>query len=55
MANVVVQHIVKEIRLENKDIEIMSPKIIAGYVMYTYKCSPYLAKQIAKQLTNDRK
>jgi len=55
MANVVVQHIVKEIRLENKDIEIMSPKIIAGYVMYKYKCSPYLAKQIAKQLTNDRK
>ena len=55
MANVVVQYIVKEIRLENKDIEIMSPKIIAGYVMYKYKCSPYLAKQIAKQLTNDRK
>lgn len=55
MANVIVQHIVKEIRLENKDIEIMSPKIIAGYVMYKYKCSPYLAKQIAKQLTNDRK
>ena len=53
MANVVVQYIVKEIRLENKDIEIMSPKIIAGYVMYKYKCSPYLAKQIAKQLTND--
>jgi hypothetical protein len=54
MANVVVQHIIKEIRLQNKDIEIMSPKIIAGYVMYKYKCSPYLAKQIAKQLTNDR-
>jgi hypothetical protein len=55
MANAVVQHIVKEIRLENKDIKIMSPKIIAGYVMYKYKCSPYLAKQIAKQLTNDGK
>lgn len=55
MANVVVEHIVKEIRLENKDIEIMSPKIIAGYVMHKYKCSPYLAKQIAKQLTDDRK
>ena len=55
MANVVVEHIVKEIRLENKDIEIMSPKIIAGYVMCKYKCSPYLAKQIAKQLTDDRK
>jgi hypothetical protein len=55
MANVVVEHIVKEIRLENKDIQIMSPKIIAGYVMYKYKCSPYLAKQIAKQLTDDRK
>ena len=55
MANVVVEHIVKEIRLDNKDIEIMSPKIIAGYVMYKYKCSPYLAKQIAKKLTDDRK
>ena len=52
MANVVVEHIVKEIRLENNDIEIMSPKIIAGYVMYKYKCSPYLAKQIAKKLTD---
>ena len=55
MANLITEHIVKEIRLENKDIEIMSPKIIAGYVMYKYKCSPYLAKQIAKQLTNDGK
>jgi hypothetical protein len=53
MANVVVEHIVKEIRLDNKDIEIMSPKTIAGYVMYKYKCSPYLAKQIAKKLTDD--
>ena len=52
MANVVVEHIVKEIRLDNKDIEIMSPKIISGYVMYKYKCSPYLAKQIAKKLTD---
>ena len=52
MANAVVEHIVKEIKLDNKDIEIMSPKIIAGYVMYNYKCSPYLAKQIAKKLTD---
>ena len=52
MANAVVEHIVKEIKLDNKDIEIMSPKIIAGYVMYKYKCSPYLAKQSAKKLTN---
>lgn len=55
MANVVVEHIVKEMRQDNKDIEIMSPKIIAGYVMHKYKCSSYLAKQIAKQLTNERK
>ena len=34
MANAIVEHIVKEIRIDNKDIEIMSPKIIAGYVMY---------------------
>jgi hypothetical protein len=54
MANAVVQHIVKEIKLENKDVQIMSPKIIAGYVMHKYKCSPYLAKKIAKQLTDDR-
>lgn len=51
MTNLVKEHIVKEIRLENKDIHIMSPKIIAGYVMYKYKCSPYLAKLIAKTLT----
>ena len=55
MANVVVNHIVEEMRLQNKDIEIMSPRIIAGYVMHKYKCSPYLAKKIAKQLTDDRK
>ncbi len=55
MANVVGDHIVKAIRLEYTDIEVNNPRIIAGYVMYKYKCSPYLAKQIAKQLTNDRK
>jgi len=52
MANIVKEHIVKEIRLENKDIKIMCPKVIAGYVMYKYKCTPYLAKQIAKKLTD---
>ena len=55
MANVIVNHIVEEMKLQNKDIEIMSPRIIAGYVMHKYKCTPYLAKKIAKQLTNDRK
>jgi hypothetical protein len=53
MAKAVIEYIVKEIRLENKDIKIMSPRIIAGYVMHKYKCSPYLANKIAKQLTND--
>ena len=48
------EHIVQEIKLENKDIQIMSPKVVAGYVMHKYKCSPYLAKKIAKQLTDDR-
>lgn len=52
MANVVVDHIVKAIKLEYTDIEVNNPRIIAGYVMYKYKCSPYLAKQIAKQLTD---
>ena len=55
MANLLTEHIVKEIRLENKDIKIVNPRIIAGYVMHKYKCSHYLAKKIAKQLTNDRK
>lgn len=55
MANLLTEHIVKEIRLENKDIKIMSSRIIAGYVMHKYKCSPYLAKKIAKQLTDDTK
>ena len=55
MANIVVDHIVKAIRLEYTDIKVNNPRIIAGYVMYKYKCSPYLAKQIAKQLTDDRK
>lgn len=55
MANVIVNHIVEEMKLQNKDIEIMSPRIIAGYVMHKYKCTPYLAKKIAKQLTDDRK
>jgi hypothetical protein len=55
MANLITEHIVREIKLENKDIHVMSPKTIAGYVMHKYKCSPYLAKKIAKQLTDDRK
>lgn len=55
MANVIVDHIVKTIKLEYADISIMNPRIIAGYVMHKYKCSSYLADKIAKQLTNDRK
>ena len=55
MANLITEHIVKEIKLENKDIQIMSPKVVAGYVIHKYKCSPYLAKNIAKKLPDDRK
>jgi len=55
MANVVLDHIVKTIRLEYTNIKVNNPRIIAGYIMHKYKCSPYLAKKIAKQLTDDRK
>lgn len=55
MANAVKAHIIQEMRLKNKDIGIMIPKAVEGYVKTKYKCSQYLAKQIAKELTNDRK
>ena len=54
MANAVKAYIIQEMRLKNKDISIMIPKAVEGYVKAKYKCSHYLAKQIAKELTNDR-
>ena len=55
MANVMKEYIIKEMRLTNKNIADMIPKVVADYVQQKYKCSTYLAKQIAKELTNDGK
>jgi hypothetical protein len=55
MANVMKEYIIKEMRLKNKDIAIMVPKAVEDYVRVKYRCTPYLAKQISKELTNDRK
>jgi hypothetical protein len=55
MANVMKEYIIKEMKLTNKNIADMIPKVVADYVQKKYKCSTYLAKQIAKELTHDRK
>lgn len=55
MAKAIKEQIIKEMREKNKDIAIMIPKAVEGYIKAKYKCSPYLAKQISKELTNDGK
>lgn len=55
MANLVKEHIIAEMRANNKNIKDMIPKAVADYVRVKYKCSPYIARTIAKELTNDRK
>ena len=55
MANAIKEQIIKEMREQNKDIAIMIPKAVSGYVRAKYKCSAYLARQISKELTNDGK
>ena len=55
MANVMKEYIIKEMKLKNKDIAIMVPKAVTDYIRVKYKCTEYLAKQISKELTNDRK
>jgi len=55
MANIVKEHIIAEMKATNKNLKDMIPKAVADYVRAKYKCSPYLAKIIAKELTNDRK
>jgi hypothetical protein len=52
MANIQKEYIIKEMRLKNKNIADMIPKAVEDYVKVKYKCSPYLAKQISKELTN---
>ena len=49
------EYIIKDMKLKNKNVADMIPKAVADYVQVKYKCSPYLAKQISKELTNDRK
>ena len=51
MANLVKEHIIAEMKATNKNIKDMIPKAVAGYVRAKYKCSPYLAKTIAIELT----
>jgi hypothetical protein len=55
MLKVLKEQIIKEMRENNKDIAIMVPKAVSGYVRAKYKCSAYQARQISKELTNDRK
>ena len=52
MANIQKEYIIKEMKLKNKNIADMIPKAVEGYIKAKYKCSPYLAKQISKELTN---
>ncbi len=55
MANLVKEHIIAEMKATNKNLKDMIPKAVADYVRVKYKCSPYIAKTIAKELTNDGK
>jgi hypothetical protein len=55
MANLLKEHIIKTMRLQNKNIADMIPKVVEDYVKAKYNCSAYLAKQISKELTNDGK
>lgn len=55
MSKIMKEYILKDIRLNNKDIDIIPEKLIVEYIVSTHKCSKYLAKQITKELTHDRK
>ena len=55
MANIQKEFIIKEMQLKNKNIKDMIPKAVQDYIKVKYKCSAYLAKTIAKELTNDGK
>lgn len=55
MPKVVKEQIITEMKAKNKDIAMMIPKAVEGYIRAKYKCSPYLARQISKELTNDGK
>jgi len=55
MAKAIKEQIIKEMKEKNKDIAMRIPKAVEGYIKAKYKCSPYLAKKISKELTNDGK
>lgn len=55
MLKAVKEQIIKEMIENNKDIAMMIPKAVSGYIRVKYKCSVYLARQISKELTNERK
>jgi hypothetical protein len=55
MPKAVKEQIIKEMREKNKNIAIMIPKAVSGYIRAKYKCSAYLAREISKELTNDGK
>lgn len=55
MSKILKEFVIKEMRLKNKDITIMVPKAVAGYIRNKYKCSAHLAREITKELTHDRK
>lgn len=54
MSKIMKAQIIQELRSENKNIDEMASSTIETYVIIRYKCSKYLAKQITKELKNDR-
>jgi hypothetical protein len=42
----------ESMKRNNKDISKFIPKVVEEYVQKKYKCSSYLAKQVAKDLTD---
>lgn len=55
MPKAVKEQIIKEMIEKNKNIAMMIPKAVEGYIRARYKCSAYLAKTISKELTNEGK
>lgn len=54
MSKIVKAQIIQEMRSENKNLNDMPSSTIESFIIIKYKCSKYLAKQITKELQNDR-
>lgn len=54
MSKIVKAQIIQEMRSENKNLNDMPSCTIESFIIIKYKCSKYLAKQITKELQNDR-